>query len=260
MGNRMVQSSSESAWSDGLSGVESEEREVGEEIGIARVRVFEESNEGKVASIELREEGALLSNVERSGQSSDGCGSEHQIEKRQNKGVGTEDEHCGRKLGQQDETCLTEEQQIMVAEFRKLRSAAKVSKSLGLPRDRVRLGLKRIREKLGLTDLSELWDKKYGDPNEVMDDPIVDDDRVTAKKLLVVLEQQGYRCALTGRELTPGNSSLDHKVAISDGGLHVMENVWFLHNEVNRAKGAMTAKAFIAMCHEVVDHNPVQRI
>jgi len=67
-----------------------------------------------------------------------------------------------------------------------------------------------------------------------------------------MLRAQQYRCALSGRQLTPDSASLDHIVAISRGGEHRIENAQVLHKDVNRAKGAMDNDEFLALCREVV--------
>ncbi len=64
---------------------------------------------------------------------------------------------------------------------------------------------------------------------------------------------QNYKCALTGRELTPDKAALDHCVPVSRGGsLTDADNLQVLHVEVNAAKGALTNAEFIALCREVV--------
>lgn len=78
---------------------------------------------------------------------------------------------------------------------------------------------------------------------------------VTAKALLVLIEQQQYKCALTGRPLEPDASACDHKVPVSAGGSHHIENIQILYRDVNRAKGTMSVDDFIAMCCEVADHH-----
>jgi len=70
--------------------------------------------------------------------------------------------------------------------------------------------------------------------------------------VLCLLEHQQYRCALTGRELTPETAALDHVVPVRLGGEHVIENTQVLHKDVNRAKGSLTSQEFIGLCHEVV--------
>jgi len=75
---------------------------------------------------------------------------------------------------------------------------------------------------------------------------------VSTDNVLRLLEHQGYRCALTGRRLTPQTAALDHIVPIRRGGEHAIENTQVLHKDVNRAKGALTSEEFLAVCREVI--------
>jgi hypothetical protein len=78
--------------------------------------------------------------------------------------------------------------------------------------------------------------------------------RITTSNVLRLVEFQQYRCALTGRTLTPETASLDHIVPVRCGGEHAIENAQVLHKEVNRAKTTMTSEEFIRLCREVVAH------
>ena len=75
--------------------------------------------------------------------------------------------------------------------------------------------------------------------------------RVSTENVLRLLEKQQYRCALTGRRLTPQTAALDHIVPIRFGGEHLIENAQVLHKDVNRAKGSLTSDEFIGLCREV---------
>lgn len=75
---------------------------------------------------------------------------------------------------------------------------------------------------------------------------------VSTGGVLDLLERQRYRCALSGRALTPQTAALDHIVPIRCGGEHVIENTQVLHKDVNRAKGSMTNDEFLAVCRQVV--------
>jgi 5-methylcytosine-specific restriction endonuclease McrA len=72
------------------------------------------------------------------------------------------------------------------------------------------------------------------------------------RDILDILKSQGYRCALTGRRLTPATAALDHIHAISRGGTHQTGNIQILHKDVNRAKATLTNEEFIDMCREVI--------
>ncbi|GAB4549496.1 MAG: hypothetical protein Tsb0013_10780 [Phycisphaerales bacterium] len=76
---------------------------------------------------------------------------------------------------------------------------------------------------------------------------------VSTANVLGLLERQGYRCALTGRQLTPETAALDHIVPLRFGGEHVIENTQVLHKDVNRAKNSMTNVEFARMCEEVAE-------
>lgn len=78
------------------------------------------------------------------------------------------------------------------------------------------------------------------------------DTPVSMGGVLDLLERQGFRCALTGRSLTPDTAALDHIVPVRCGGEHVLENTQVLHKEVNRAKGPLTNAEFIDLCREAV--------
>jgi 5-methylcytosine-specific restriction endonuclease McrA len=75
---------------------------------------------------------------------------------------------------------------------------------------------------------------------------------VTTDNVLRLIEWQHYRCALTGRALTPETASLDHIVPVRSGGEHRIENTQVLHRDVNWAKTTMTTDEFVQLCREVV--------
>ncbi len=77
---------------------------------------------------------------------------------------------------------------------------------------------------------------------------------VTAKMILALLEKQGYRCAISGRQLSPESASLDHIVPLSRGGEHGIGNVWIVDHVVNTAKGTLTVEEFVSMCRDITNH------
>lgn len=80
------------------------------------------------------------------------------------------------------------------------------------------------------------------------------DNDITAKRVMELVEAQNYRCPLSGRELTPNTASLDHKIPLSRGGAHTLDNIWILHREVNVAKGTLTAEEFVTLCREISNY------
>ena len=74
---------------------------------------------------------------------------------------------------------------------------------------------------------------------------------LTSKSLREKLECQQYKCALTGIDLTPSLSSLDHINPRVLGGDNGIDNVQVVLPAINRAKGTMTQEQFVSMCHAV---------
>lgn len=79
-------------------------------------------------------------------------------------------------------------------------------------------------------------------------------DRPTAKRIRRLIEMQGFRCAMTGGELTPEDANLDHIVPIAAGGKHVMGNVQVVHKVINQMKSTLAQDEFIEWCRLVVAH------
>jgi 5-methylcytosine-specific restriction endonuclease McrA len=77
---------------------------------------------------------------------------------------------------------------------------------------------------------------------------------VTAKQLEKKLEDQKFKCGLTGRDLSPSLSSLDHVNPRSMGGEDDISNLQIVLPCVNKAKGTMSQSQFVAMCHAVARH------
>lgn len=70
-----------------------------------------------------------------------------------------------------------------------------------------------------------------------------------------ILEDQNFKCALTGAQLTPDTTSLDHIIPVSrDGHPTDARNGQFLHREVNRMKGTLEMGEFIEWCRLIVKH------
>ena len=77
---------------------------------------------------------------------------------------------------------------------------------------------------------------------------------MTAKQLEKKLQDQQFKCALTGVEMTPTLSSLDHVDPRSMGGEDDISNLQIVLPCVNKAKGTMSQAQFVAMCHAVSRH------
>ena len=74
---------------------------------------------------------------------------------------------------------------------------------------------------------------------------------VKSSELMAMVEEQNFKCNLSGVDLSPAMSSLDHKLPVSRGGDNTLENLQIIHPVVNYAKARLTNDQFVAMCHAV---------
>lgn len=77
---------------------------------------------------------------------------------------------------------------------------------------------------------------------------------ITATQVMELVHEQNFRCAISGRGLTPKTASLDHIVPLGKGGEHSIKNVWVVDHQINLAKGTMTFDEFVSMCRDVVNY------
>lgn len=77
-----------------------------------------------------------------------------------------------------------------------------------------------------------------------------------AKDLRDLFYEQRSRCALTGDSLVYSemgdNARCDHKIPVSRGGGSKKDNLQWITDEANSAKGTMTNEEFVALCRKVV--------
>lgn len=81
--------------------------------------------------------------------------------------------------------------------------------------------------------------------------------KVSAADLVVILESQQYRCALSNIPLDPNTAVLDHIVPRSMGGSDEIENLQWLHVDVNRMKGTIGQERFLQLCALISQVGPV---
>ena len=60
-------------------------------------------------------------------------------------------------------------------------------------------------------------------------------------------------CVISGRRLDRSNAQLDHIVPKSKGGADAVENLRWVHRDVNYAKRDLTDEAFLRLCSDVVN-------
>lgn len=78
--------------------------------------------------------------------------------------------------------------------------------------------------------------------------------KLSLPDLYALLEEQNYRCALTGDVLSPDDVAIDHIVPISSGGDFSIENSQLVSKAANRAKHTLSQEEFILLCKQVADN------
>lgn len=78
---------------------------------------------------------------------------------------------------------------------------------------------------------------------------------VGVSELREILEDQEYKCALTGDELTPENTAFDHKTPLGQGGSSEKENLHAVIKQANISKSDMSMQEFIDICAKVIKHS-----
>ncbi len=130
--------------------------------------------------------------------------------------------------------------------YEQLGSCRLVAKEMGISVGVVAKHLKKLRDARGLSDIREL--RRCATSGDSASNA------VTASSLMSLAERQGFRCALSGVAITPGSAALDHKVPVSDGGSHDLDNVQWVDRQVNVMKGQISQGEFILLCRRVADH------
>lgn len=77
---------------------------------------------------------------------------------------------------------------------------------------------------------------------------------ITAFDLWKIAKKQKLKCALSGIKLTPENTSLDHIIPKSKGGINTPSNIRLVLKSINTTRQTMTDAEFIELCESVVNH------
>ena len=75
--------------------------------------------------------------------------------------------------------------------------------------------------------------------------------RATARELHEKLDEQEFRCAISGDLLSPDTSEIAHCDPHSQSGGSAIDNLIWVSTAVNRCMGTMTPEQFIALCKRV---------
>lgn len=70
-----------------------------------------------------------------------------------------------------------------------------------------------------------------------------------------LLEKQKKLCNLSGLPLEVQTFELDHIVPRCENGSNTIDNLQFLHRDVNRMKGRLSQDRFIALCCAIAKHS-----
>ena len=67
-----------------------------------------------------------------------------------------------------------------------------------------------------------------------------------------MLDKQEYKCPLTGRELTPENTTAEHITPLRKGGLHIKDNIYLIDKETSKIKRYLTEVELINLAIDIV--------
>ena len=137
--------------------------------------------------------------------------------------------------------------QRAVEAYCRLRSVSMTATECRMSVSSVMAHLTKERDKRRLSDIRFL----YADTEDEFNTGDNDSDAVRQSDLMSLVEAQGFRCALSGIELTPETAALDHITPVALGGEHSVANLQWLNCEVNRMKGMLSVDVFVDICKRV---------
>ena len=73
-----------------------------------------------------------------------------------------------------------------------------------------------------------------------------------AKDFYAQLEEQQYRCFMTGRELTPVNCTAEHLTPLKQGGKHERGNIVLLVREIAPLKRALSEAEIVDLAFDIL--------
>ena len=146
---------------------------------------------------------------------------------------------------------LTSTQRRYISKFLELKTAASVAAFFGVRSDTVSESILRGARQMGFRNSTEMYCYALGVNKKNAADDLV----VASSALEEMYQEQEGRCNLSGVVLTQENMVLDHIVPRSKGGMHSLDNVQWLAEQVNSAKGTMDEETFIRMCCRVAVHS-----
>jgi hypothetical protein len=77
---------------------------------------------------------------------------------------------------------------------------------------------------------------------------------IRSNDLYALLEKQNYRCALTGRELTPEITDAEHIVPLDAGGEHTPDNIYLIIKDAARLKRYLSEPDLMQLCLDILNN------
>ncbi len=74
-----------------------------------------------------------------------------------------------------------------------------------------------------------------------------------AQHFYALLDKQKYSCPLTGRELTPENTTAEHIIPLKRGGVHTLANIFLIDDKVAKLKRFMTSEEVVRLAAEIIE-------
>ena len=70
-----------------------------------------------------------------------------------------------------------------------------------------------------------------------------------------LLETQDYTCPLSGRKLTPENTTAEHIIPLQAGGVHELSNIYLIHKDVGRIKRHLSEADVVRLAFDILQTN-----
>jgi hypothetical protein len=146
---------------------------------------------------------------------------------------------------------LTERQREYVAKYLLLASASKVAAFAGVRTDTVSESILSSARRMGFKNAVEMYmyatSIEHSHAKKVFGP--------SADQLETLYREQAGQCSLSGVTLTQHNMVLDHRIPKSKGGEHSIDNLQWLCDKVNTAKGTLSQEDFLKMCCRVASYS-----
>jgi len=80
----------------------------------------------------------------------------------------------------------------------------------------------------------------------------IDEYTFRSKDFYELLDKQKYKCPVSGRELTPENTTAEHIQPLRLGGNHCKNNIYLIDKDVAKLKRYMDEKTVIKLAADII--------